>query len=55
MSSGREGGATAVIVTDVLNSYEHDDADLLAESAVTATPRIAELIESARDRDIEVI
>jgi len=55
MSSGREGDATAVIITDVLNPYEHDDADLLAASAATATPVIAELIESAHDRDIAVI
>src|SRR5574339_1079908 len=55
MSSGREGGATAVIVTDVLNPYEHDDADLLAASAATATPLIAQLIENARARDVDVI
>lgn len=44
-----------MIVTDVLNPYEHDDADLLAASAATATPLIAQLIENARARDVDVI
>src|SRR3954463_12087214 len=40
---------TALIVTDVLNAYDHPDADPLAESAADAVPRIAELIERAGD------
>jgi nicotinamidase-related amidase len=37
----------ALIVVDMLNSYEHEDAEPLAESARAAVPRIAELIERA--------
>ena len=51
----QSGNATALVVTDVLNPYEHDDADVLAESAAVATPVIAELIERARERELDVI
>ena len=52
---GQSGNTTALVVTDVLNPYEHDDADVLAESAAVATPVIAELIERARERELDVI
>ena len=42
------GKRTALLVVDMLNAYEHDDADALAESVRTAVPRIAGLIERAR-------
>jgi nicotinamidase-related amidase len=49
------GDGTALLVIDMLNAYEHDDADLLAESVRPAVPRIAELIERARAEDVPVV
>jgi nicotinamidase-related amidase len=47
--------ATALIVTDMLNTYEHEDADRLIESVETVVDPIARLIERARREDTEVI
>jgi nicotinamidase-related amidase len=41
---------TALIVIDMLNAYDHEDADQLAESVREALPRIVELRDHA-DRD----
>jgi nicotinamidase-related amidase len=47
---------TALLVVDMLNSYEHEDADALAESVSEVVDTIAELIGRARQRgDIDVI
>jgi nicotinamidase-related amidase len=47
---------TALIVIDVLNDYEHEDAEPLVESARAAVPRIAELLERARgDEDTMIL
>lgn len=43
---------TALIVTDMLNRYEHEDADALMSSVREALPSVARLIESARDDDV---
>ncbi|MDQ0792083.1 nicotinamidase-related amidase [Streptomyces sp. B1I3] len=48
-------GKHAVIVIDMINSYEHQDADLLLPSVRRATPAIARLIERARDAKVPVI
>jgi nicotinamidase-related amidase len=46
----------ALIVVDMLNSYEHEDADALAESVSEVVDTIAELIDRARQRgDVDVI
>jgi nicotinamidase-related amidase len=45
---------TALIVIDMLNTYDHEDAEPLAESARHAVPRIAELLARA-DRDEEML
>lgn len=42
----------ALIVTDMLNTYEHDDAEPLMESVREALPAMASLIADARDRDV---
>ena len=42
----------ALIVVDVLSDYEHPDADRLVESSEEAVPRIASLVEAARERDV---
>ncbi len=41
---------TALIVIDMLNTYEHEDAEPLAESAAGMIDRLAELVERV-DRD----
>jgi nicotinamidase-related amidase len=49
------GQRTALLVVDMLNSYEHDDAEQLAESVRHAVPQIAGLIERARREDAPVV
>ena len=45
----------ALIVVDMLNSYDFEGADALAESAADAVPVIAGLIERARQEGVDVI
>ena len=40
---------TALVIVDVLNPYEHEDSEPLADSMAAVVPRIAGLIERARD------
>jgi nicotinamidase-related amidase len=42
---------TALIVIDMLNPYEHEDADALARSVANAVEPIADLVAQARERD----
>jgi len=46
---------TAVIVVDMLNAYEHDDADRLIESVERVIEPISELVARARESDAELI
>jgi nicotinamidase-related amidase len=46
---------SAVIVVDMLNTYEHDDADRLTESVEGAIEPIAKLVERARESEAELI
>ena len=48
------GDQTALLVIDMLNPYDHEDADKLARSVRDAVPRISRLIERARDEDVTV-
>ncbi|MEU3373159.1 cysteine hydrolase family protein [Streptomyces sp. NPDC006711] len=48
-------GKTAVIVIDMINTYDHPDADLLLPAARTAVPAIVDLLDRARRQDISVI
>jgi nicotinamidase-related amidase len=41
----------AVLVIDMLNTYEHEDADVLARNVADIVDPLAGLIASARDRD----
>ncbi|MEA2208107.1 MAG: hypothetical protein QOF54_584 [Solirubrobacteraceae bacterium] len=56
--SARQGGevadasATALIVIDMLNRYQHDDAEPLIESVRETLPAMSRLIERARERDV---
>ena len=45
----------ALIVVDMLNSYDFEGADALAASAADAVPVIAGLIERAREEGVDVI
>jgi nicotinamidase-related amidase len=46
---------SAVIVVDMLNAYEHDDADLLVESVKGVIEPIAGLIGRAAEQGVEII
>jgi nicotinamidase-related amidase len=45
----------ALIVIDMINSYDHEDADLLVPSARQVVPTMGKLIEKARSAGVEVI
>jgi nicotinamidase-related amidase len=49
------GDRTALLVVDMLNTYEHEDADRLAQSVKDVVPQIAGLIERARDHDVPLV
>lgn len=46
---------TAVIVIDMINTYDHDDADLLLPSARSAVPAVVKVLDLARRHDVPVI
>ncbi|MER7661514.1 isochorismatase family cysteine hydrolase [Streptomyces sp. NPDC096193] len=46
---------TAVVVIDMINTYDHPDARTLLPSAQKAVPAMVRLIERARERDVPVI
>src|SRR3712207_1200128 len=46
---------SALVVIDMLNTYEFDDGDRLAESAKATIPNIRTLLERAIDEDVPVI
>jgi nicotinamidase-related amidase len=48
-------GGTALLVIDMLNPYEHEDSDRLAESAAGVVPSIHTLLETARKVEVPVV
>jgi nicotinamidase-related amidase len=46
---------SAVIVVDMLNPYDHPDAELLMESVRETLPGMCDLVARARDSDVPVI
>lgn len=48
-------GKTALIVIDMINTYDHPDAELLLPSAESVVPVVATLLKRARQRDVPVI
>ncbi|MCF3172002.1 cysteine hydrolase [Streptomyces sioyaensis] len=46
---------TALVVIDMLNAYEHEDADLLLPSVRAVLPRLTALLERARGSGADVI
>lgn len=51
----RSESATALIVVDMISTYDHEDADDLLESARATVPAMRELILRARDAKTDVI
>jgi nicotinamidase-related amidase len=48
-------GQTALIVVDVLNTYEHEDAELLTESVAEAVGPMSDLLSRATDQNARII
>jgi nicotinamidase-related amidase len=46
---------TALLVIDMLSRYEHDDAELLAESAREAVPNIRRMLDAAGEQGSPVV
>jgi nicotinamidase-related amidase len=46
---------SALIVVDMLNTYEHEDGEPLKESARRAVPAIARLLEKAREQEALIV
>ncbi|MEU1039175.1 cysteine hydrolase family protein [Streptomyces sp. NPDC005551] len=46
---------TALVVIDMINTYEHDDADVLVDSVREALPAMRRLITRAREQGADVI
>ncbi|HEY9265159.1 MAG TPA: isochorismatase family cysteine hydrolase, partial [Mycobacterium sp.] len=46
---------TALLVIDMLNRYEHDDAGTLAESVADSVPKIRRLLDAAHEGGAEVV
>ena len=49
------GERTALLVVDMLNPYEHDDAEVLAKSVRAVIPQMTALIERARDDEVPIV
>jgi nicotinamidase-related amidase len=47
--------STAVIVIDMLNPYDHEDAEQLMASVRDALPQLRRLIDAAAHRDVQVV
>ncbi|MFE9764077.1 cysteine hydrolase family protein [Streptomyces sp. NPDC005808] len=46
---------TALVVIDMINTYDHDDATLLIPSVEASLPAVTALLDHARRRDVPVI
>ena len=46
---------TALVVIDMLNTYDFEDGDRLARSAASTIPNIRTLLDRAADEDVPVI
>ncbi|MGR4880299.1 cysteine hydrolase family protein [Streptomyces sp. LARHCF249] len=45
----------ALVIIDMLNTYEHEDADLLVRSVERVLPAVVHLLEQAREQGVPVI
>jgi nicotinamidase-related amidase len=50
-----ERSSSALVVIDMINTYDHEDAELLAPAAERVVPVLADLIGRARDAGVPVI
>jgi nicotinamidase-related amidase len=48
-------GRSALIVVVMINTYDHDDADLLLPSVAEVVPTVTSLLEQARENEVPVI
>ena len=48
-------GATALVVVDMLNAYDHDDAEELAASVADTIEPITSLVDRAREESVPVV
>jgi len=46
---------TALVVTDMINSYDHPDAEKLVKSVEERLPNMVDLVERAASEDVDVI
>lgn len=46
---------SAIVVVDMLNTYDHEDADLLVPSVREALPAMRELLGRARAEDVPIV
>ncbi|WP_277622422.1 isochorismatase family cysteine hydrolase [Streptomyces sp. CB03238] len=56
-TTGRHAGAgsTGLVVIDMINTYEHEDAELLLPSVRETLPVLVDLLTRAREHDVPVI
>ena len=47
--------SSALVVIDMLNTYDFEDADALASSAEVVVPKIAALVDRAQDEGVPII
>jgi nicotinamidase-related amidase len=47
--------STALVVIDMLNRYEHEDAEPLRRSAKTVVPNVSRLLDAAREQGSPVV
>jgi nicotinamidase-related amidase len=52
---GDDGAPTALVVVDMLNPYEHEDAERLARSVAAALPELCRLVAGARERGVPAV
>jgi nicotinamidase-related amidase len=52
---GEGEGRTALLVVDMLNSYDHDEAEQLAESVADSVSPIRDLIERAGKEEVPLV
>ena len=53
--SGNEGRRSALVVVDMLNRYDHEDAERLTTSVEQVVEPIAALIGRAHEEDVDVV
>src|SRR4051812_13045040 len=54
-SMSNNNSKTALIVVDMINSYDFEDADQLRASVERALPCMVDLVERAREQDVKTI